>query len=233
MANGNNTVMTLSAERLQKAKRFLGYGDPQSAKIWFVGLEEHDQFERPEDIDTKLPNSTFLISDVKESGRTPIYEIMSKIVTGLLGQDWRADWWGYMFNRLFRAGGEAVQANLYPFGKSTFQCWPRLYKAWLGMTHDRYYQWIATEETGRFPLICTERARYGDPLTVCFGQSAGFRQCFNLTPMAGNPFEFHDLSRIILTPFFRYSLMSNDRIHSLIRQINERGMNPFQQQAGR
>jgi hypothetical protein len=225
-----NSAETMMVAGAQKALRFLGYGDPKSARIWFVGLEESRAFERQSDFDI-LPDTPFKAYEGCRGEATPVYVVVSKIVTGLLGQNWNATWREYRDRKLFHTNTQAVLLNLYPLGKGRLKSWPKQYFDWFKMTRDQYYSWVTDDKSGRFPHICTLRNKHRRPLTVCFGTTAwvDFRKCFTLTsPANGLPFEFHQTDRIVLTPFFRHSLMPDDRIRSLIEQINARSLNPFQ-----
>lgn len=110
-------------EQCQKLNNFKGHGNPKG-RIWFVGLEEAANFEL--NFDTILNNySTEYNSvekgsiqmDLKKYGNryTKIYDVMSKIMTGLCNPT--IDWRTYRDNLLLTEDGNEFQMNLYPLGK--------------------------------------------------------------------------------------------------------------------
>ncbi|MBU0678348.1 MAG: hypothetical protein KJ626_09535 [Verrucomicrobia bacterium] len=232
------------SDRLENALRFLGYGDPRSARLWFVGIEEALGFEKPEDLD-RIVKYPFTAYDGCAGSPTPVYAIMSQIVTGLLGQSWEDEWPAYRDRVLFSSGSEAVQANLYPLGKAHVSTWPQQYTDWLGLTADQYYAWVADENSGRFAFIRQTRSESENPLTICFGTTVwhDFTKCFALDESLffgyQDVFRFYPEERVILTPFFwtgGKKGMTYARVQKLIDLINELGMNPYmesnQQESG-
>jgi hypothetical protein len=223
------------SELLNNALRFLGYGDPRNARLWFVGIEEALGFEKPEDLD-KIVEQSFTAYDGCEGSPTPVYAIISQIVTGLLGQSWEEEWPAYRDKRLFSKGSEAVQANLYPLGKAHVNTWPKEYSDWLGLSAEQYYEWISDEISGRFAFIRQTRSEFSNPVTVCFGTTVwhDFIKCFALDESLfvgyQDVFRFYPQERVILTPFFwtgGKKGMTYARVQKLIDLINEQGMNPY------
>lgn len=219
--------------RLNNSLRFLGYGDPESAKLWFVGIEEALESES-KDLD-RIVEHPFEICDGCPGEPTRVYAIISQIVTGLRGEDWRGRWKEYRDKTLFSKGSDAVQANLYPLGKAHMSSWPAAYTA-LGLTTKKeYYKWIAGV-SGRFLHLRETRSRRDNPLTICFGTSVwpDFIECFALhkSPVIDDAFHFYPEERVILTPFFwtgGKNGMRHERVEKLIALINKREMNPYKE----
>ena len=155
----------LPQELLAVASRFLGYGDPISARIWFVGIEEADPFPTKEAI-LALPQRPFVISEVQQGVIPRVYQIIGKIMAGLRGEDWETAWYRYCTDRLFRKGSEAIQMNLYPLGKPRIQDWPASYAEWFQLSRPEYYAIV--QESDRFNNIREVCAQHVDHLTICF-----------------------------------------------------------------
>jgi hypothetical protein len=229
--------------RLDNALRFLGYGDPESAKLWFVGIEEARPFETIEELD-RVVEHPFKICAGYEGSPTRVYAIISQIVTGLFGKDWKNQWKDYREQILFSRGSEVVQANLYPLGKPRRSSWPVIYTE-IGLSHKEYYEWIAGAESKRFLLLRKTRSNHDNPLTICFGTSvwSDFIKCFALDESPFDDYQhvrFYPKERIILTPFFwtgGKKGITHVRVQQLIDLINKIEMNPYkesnQQASGR
>jgi hypothetical protein len=224
-------------EILHNAIRFLGYGDPETARLWFFGIEETLQFKSLDELMRTIKTPFEQYQGCKDS-QTTVYPIMSKVAIGLLGQNWQEQWPEYRDKKLFSTGSEVVQANLYPLGKARVSKWPDEYVEWFGLDQDQYLQWIADDNSGRFAFIRKTRSEYQNPLTICFGATVwhDFIKCFNLeySLFIGyqDLFRFYPHERVILTPFFwsgGKSGMSDALIQRFIELINHLQMNPFKE----
>lgn len=222
--------------RLDNALRFLGYGDPESAKLWFVGIEEARPFETIEELDRPVEH-LFNACNGCEGEPTRVYAIISQIVVGLLGKDWQYQWKVYRDRTLFSKGSEAVQANLYPLGKSHVSSWPEVYTE-IGLTAKKYSKWIGSGDSGRFLHLRETRRHFNNPLTICFGTSvwSDFIKCFALDASRfiayQNVFRFYPEERVILTPFFwtgGKNGMTHVRVQKLIDLIRKIEMNPYKE----
>lgn len=229
-----DTKKVYHTDRLKKLLYYLGNGDPNSAKVWFFGIEEAYVYKQLDEID-KIPevHGTY---EGHQGPHTPVYDIISKIIIGLNGRDWQKEWLEYRNHKLFSKGSEAFQGNLYPLGKRHVACWPEEYSEWFGLTKDEYYKLISNEKTGRFNYLHEKRNEYGNPLTFCFGKAFwnDFIKCFCLVNSSVTEyqklFKFYVKEKIVLTPFFLVGGrlgMNNERIGKLLNLVNESGMNPF------
>ena len=216
---------------LRNAWRFLGYGDPRSARVWFVGLEEASEFKTLEEI-RELQSRESIHCRGCPGERTAVYDIISKIVIGLRDGDFGAGWRSYRDTQLFSQDSDAFQANLYPLGKKSEADWPVLYQKWFGMSREQYYHWQQEETPHRFNHLRRRRKHHGNPLAICFGKGHWdhFRRCFAADgeqPRDVGRFRYYAESRVILTEFFRSTRMSDSEIRKLIRLISRLGLNPF------
>ena len=226
----------------------LGNGDLNTAKVWFVGIEEAAEWTKKyiDEIKKGDGNKDF---NTVESGRiaedannygnkfTKVFDIMSKIVIGLQDNDRQNNWKKYRDDKLFMAGSEALQINLYPLGKKHVGDWPQEYKEWFGFaTKEEYYKWISEDESGRFAQIREKREKHDNPLTICFGKSfwSDFIKCFNLKEYLykgyQNTFIFYEEKKVILVPFFWYggkSGMTDERTAKFLQLIDKLQLNPF------
>ena len=219
-------MAAVSSSLLERASRFLGYGDVNSARVWFIGLEEALALNDLE----SLPSEPFMPYDGCAGSPTPVYVIMSKIIVGLRGADWRNDWSIYRNERLFNKGSEAVQANLYPLGKPNMADWP--YAEKLGCSAEDYYRLLDSDEFNRFASLRELRMEHGDPLTICFGKGwwDTFASALDIDAdyvETRDPFRLYHVRRVVMTSFFApYAGMSNAKVEALLNLIKSRGLTP-------
>jgi len=228
----------------------LGNGDLNTAKVWFVGIEEAEEWteeylakiEGYENKDYNPVESGQILKQEKERSEkgekfTSVYDIMSKIVVGLQGDEWQNNWKEYRNEKLFMKGSEVFQINLYPLGKKHVEDWRQEYEEWFGFTSKKqYYEWISENKSVRFAQIRKKRKEHGNPLSICFGKSfwSDFIKCFKLeeTLYTGyqDTFIFYKEEKVILVPFFWYggkSGMTPERTAKFIEYINKLKLNPF------
>lgn len=216
-------------EHFEILNDFMGIGEPAGG-IWFVGLEEAYQWNENVEDDKKwydrYQDRYFCIEageiggSAKEYGKgfTKIYDIMSKILTGLkTNLDEFNGWKGYRDNVLFQKGSGVFQTNLYPLGKKRLAAWPPHYERIFGFGKSDINRYLSIVREQRFPKL---RAFWGKsrPLsTICFGV-AGWGDFVNLFELDKVEFREEDSIRvyerqkIIFTPFFDYRYMSHKRI---------------------
>lgn len=227
--------MVQETNRFRRLLYYLGNGDPRTAKIWFMGIEEAQAYEKLEDIDKVPKEYGTCRGHPNPRNHTPVYDIISKIITGLQGKDWKKEWVGYRNEKLFSEGSEAFQGNLYPLGKEHIEVWPENYTKWFGLNKEEYYEKIYEEKIGRFAYLRTKREEYGRPLIFCFGSSfrSDFIRCFRLNDSLHEDhqeFRFYIDEKIILNPFFWVggkTGMSNKRIERILELTNTSELNPF------
>lgn len=222
---------------LRNAWRFLGCGDPRTAKVWFVGLEESVEFQTLEEI-LKLQLEPYRTCPGRHGERTAVYVIISKIILGLRDGTFNSSWRSYRDVQLFSKGSAAFLANLYPLGKKSEADWPARYQRWFGMSREEYYRWLREDARYRFTHLRRKRRQYGNPLVICFGkgQWKNFCRCFltNDEPTRDmGRFCCYMKSRVILTEFFRSTRMPDASIKELVRFISLEGLNPFLHDAKR
>lgn len=224
--------MNSPTARFRILTEFLGNGHP-TARIWFVGLEEAYEWKRDPEQDAELyrvcaqrfacAEPGQIDSDARRYGRhyTQVYDIMSKLIVGALGDACTLDWRAYRKQRLFVTGGEAFQTNLYPLGKRSLSSWPDWYEALFGLPSLKEYRQAV--RTRRFCLLRDAHQRYEPILTICFGICGwtDFKEVFAL----GNEYELTTggcqvyASRVVLTPFFSYRFMSSQMIAALAQRL--------------
>jgi hypothetical protein len=218
---------------LLRATRFLGHGDPGTAKLWFVGLEETAPLQNISDLNA-LPAKPFITQAGCAGTTTAVYAIISKLIVRLQGDTTPDAWRSYRDNRLFSRGSEAFLTNLYPLGKKIEIDWPRQYQKWLGMTRSEYYRWIQQDASERFKFLREQHHHYGKPLTICFGKRhwPHFAKCFQLESNGFRDaarFRCYEDSGMVMTEFFRSTRMPDQSIDMLVKWINRHEMNPFRQ----
>jgi hypothetical protein len=216
---------------LLRATRFLGHGDPRSAKLWFVGLEEPLPLQTITDLN-ELPTELFSTGNGCAGSSTAVYAIISKLITSLQGDTTPNAWRSYRDKQLFSTGSEAFLANLYPLGKRIEIEWPQQYQKWLGMTRAEYYRWIQHDAPQRFNFLKEQRQYYDQPLTICFGKRhwPHFARCFQLQeePFQDTTrFRCYPSAGVIMTEFFRSTRMPGESISTLVKWINAQGLNPY------
>jgi len=217
---------------LENLSSFLGYGDKSSAKLWFAGIEEASSYKSIEDL-RNTPKKELVTFNGCKDEKTSVYIIISKIVLGLVNDEWKESWQQYRDNKLFSLKSEAAQINIYPLGKQNVQDWPDFYSEYFKLTREQYYKFIEEDKNGRFEKIYNFRTENGNPLTICFGKQFwdSFEKCFRLINHSfytfENIFRFYYDDNIIFTTFFRNNSMSNKRIEILLSKIREYKINPF------
>jgi len=214
------------------ATNFLGYGNPHNAHVWFVGLEDVRTIRSRRQLRCMPTQFNLYRSDVGEASPS-VYTVISKVMMRLKGDDRSTAWREYKTRLLFQPDGDALLANLYPLGKRVEQDWPREYQQWLNMTAQEYYAWIQSNELPRLEFLKKCRARFGEPLTICFGKNhwEHFARCFaggNDDVLHEGRFRLIPSRKLILTEFFRSTRMPDASICDLVSSINRLSINPFQ-----
>jgi len=221
-------MATVSSSLLERASRFLGYGDVESARVWFVGLEEALSLDDPDTI----PTEAFETYQGCAGSRTSVYVIISKVITGLRGREWKTEWRDYRDYRLFSPNSEAVQANLSPLGKPSTKVWLDQYESQFGFSLSQYWYRLENDEWSRFAHLRQLRGEHGNPLTICFGKGwwDTFASALDLDAdyvKTRDPFRLYHVRRVVMTPFFApYTGMSNAKVEALLNLIKNRGLTP-------
>jgi len=215
----------------KRASSFLGYGDPSSAKVWFVGLEDSVPFTTLDELH-HVPVVQYLAGTECKTSRSSVYNIMSKIIVALRGAHDVTEWRKYRDEELFMLGGDAFLVNLYPLGKPVEDSWPTQYRRWLGMSRKKYYCNVQSGKIPRFLFLRQQQRQYKAPLTICFGKNhwPHFAGCFGLDGRdccEEGRYRFYPASRFVMTEFFRSTRMSDVCIDEVVRIINEMSLNPF------
>jgi len=210
---------------------YLGYGDPRSARVWFVGLEEPQALCTPTALMQRRSRS-YQVRNGCKGAKTAVYIVISKIITGLHAQSSPAKWREYHDYQLFSAGSAVFQTNLYPLGKRSEIHWPTNYQRWFRMSRNEYYALFRNTACERFAFLRSKRAYYGNPLTICFGKGnwKQFARCFTDVDEEFSDegaFRCYRRSRIIMTEFFRHTRMPDRSVRELILLISREGWNPF------
>lgn len=225
-------------EHFEILNDFMGIGEPAGG-IWFVGLEEAYQWNENVEDDKKwydrYQDRYFCIEageiggSAKEYGKgfTKIYDIMSKILTGLkTNPDEFNGWKGYRDNVLFQKGSGVFQTNLYPLGKKRLAEWPPHYERIFGFGKSGMDRYLSIVREQRFPKLRAFWEESRPFSTICFGV-AGWVDFGRLFELGAEEFEEEDLVRIykkrkiIFTPFFDYRHMSHKRIGRMVNHLKD------------
>jgi len=240
-------------ERLIRASRFLGWGDPTSAKVWFIRDDSPIEYESPEKLDDEflLPDAD-LVSEPKPWrrspvtskwpwGRSPIPRALSRVLIGLQEgvdalSDGRDNRFGtYADLELFAPSSCALFSFLYPLGWRTYEKnWPDRYRDWFGLTHAEYRDRVA-RGFGRYDRIWTTWKRNSPPLTICWPKRswADHVACLNLgdrPSVTEGPFVLYPDDGVVLSPFIA-SMNSWEKalenVRALVETVRSHDMNPF------
>jgi len=234
-----NSATKLNKKILRRhATKFLGYGDPEYAKLWFVGLEDVTPLNSRAEL-RQLPTLPYVYDATERNARPPaVYTVISKVVTQLKGDTKHNTWRTYRTEVLFKAKSDAFLVNLYPLGKRVEEEWPKIYQKWFDMTRDAYYRWLQYGNVQRFAFLRKSRIAYYEPLTICFGKNHWhhFARCFaadNEPCVLVDRFQVFQSRKLFMTEFFRSTRMSDESIIKLVDTINAMDMNPFRRNRNR
>jgi uncharacterized protein len=220
---------SLTDEHWQKLLSFKGYGDP-AGPFWFIGIEERGSgtpvdlsaratFREIEDL--ALIHSSPPLGPV--TGLIPTWGTMSKIVLRLKGEpDWpdREICRRYQSQSLGRPDGETFLTELLPLPKASEsdfpEWWP--FSSWEDYAHEVLPRRIKMIRR----LFETHRPRF----VFCYGKSywSYHQKIFpetNFIPILAGKMQMGEVagSKIALTPFFAWFLMTNTLIDEMVNQI--------------
>ena len=223
-------------EHFEILNNFMGIGEPAGG-IWFVGLEEAYQWNKNVEDDKKwydrYKDRYFCIEtgeidrSAKEYGKgfTKIYDIMSKILTGLkTNPDEFNGWKRYRAKVLFQKGSGVFQTNLYPLGKKRLAEWPPHYERIFGFGKNDIDRYLSIVREQRFPKLRAFWKKSRPLSTICFGV-AGWGDFVNLFELDKEEFMEEDSIRVykkqktIFSPFFDYRHMSHKRISRIVNDL--------------
>lgn len=217
---------------------FMGIGEPAGG-IWFVGLEEAYQWKKNVEDDKKWYDryrDRYFCIEVGEiegsaiaygRGFTKIYDIMSKILTGLENDSDEYDGWKrYRANVLFQKGSGVFQANVYPLGKKSLDEWPAHYEEIFGFGKTDIKKYLSIVREQRFPRLRAFWKESSPLSTICFGV-AGWGDFAKLFELDNEEFEEEDSIRVyekrrfIFTPFLDYRHMGHRRINRVVNSLKD------------
>lgn len=218
----------------EAVSRILFEGDVSPNGLCFVGLEGAAQCDDEELARCRatqswhrdVPPGAIAEARARLGHRryTKVYEIMAKLIvqsglaTGFRDHEHEA----YLVQRLFQPGSKVSQANLFPLGKPRFNNdIPSSTRDLLGLgdvTPAAYKEFV---QQHRFPELRKRWAEINPQLTICFGKGSrsDFEQAFGVDAAIAEcvgPFLVYEAERpIVITPFFKYTLMGGDSIREL------------------
>lgn len=206
---------------------FKGFGNP-NGKIWFVGLEEAANFENGNEKTMERYSSEYyavepgsIEIEAKSNGKkyTPVYGIMSKIMTGLFPT---TNWSTYWRESLLTKNGNEFQMNLYPLGKENLKSWPEFYERKFGFKDKQEY--LDKVKRERFPKLFEFWKQHAPEFTICFGigNIEDFKDTFHLgagTPLRESNLMLFEKAKILITPFFDNRFMGQAKIDEAIKII--------------
>lgn len=194
---------------------YLGWGDPGEKGIWFVGIEEADEWGKPEkgyheenemeELDRARKqierfkdftkggwySCDTTDADYKPTG-TPVFRNIAQIVCKFSASE--RDLRRYREDHLFREGCRVFQANLFPLGKPKSTDWPELYKQLFGYGKDDIKLYEKEVEKTRFGKMFQRWSESKPQATICLGR--GYVDKFK--NLFGLPEQFKDLHPYIL-----------------------------------
>jgi hypothetical protein len=210
-----------------------GFGNP-NGRYWFIGVEEGGggtidelivrgtQYQPIDDLHHVNEIDGCPSVDLS-SHITPTWIIMSKIVRCISGEpDWRdrAAALAYQATRLGRANGDTFLAEVLPLPVPTRDKWP--YPT-LWPTREEYEDEVIGMRCELLRVLFDE---YRPRLVVCYGKRDWLRHQAIFNDVAFTAFSDGKMRRgsvgastIVLTPFFHYWLMTNDRICALAAEL--------------
>jgi hypothetical protein len=214
-------------KQFQILNNFKGFGNP-NGKIWFIGLEEAANFEN--NLDQVLKDYSKEImpfekgsierdSNKLRNSYTKVYDIMSKIMTGLFPS---TDWRTYRNNLLLTNEGNEFQMNLYPLGKKSLNIWPEFFERQFDFKSKQDYQKIV--QTDRFSTLYNFWKLNSPEFTICFG--IGHVEDFKSALRLGKELELKESNfflfpkeKVLITPFFDNRNMGQEKINKTIITI--------------
>jgi hypothetical protein len=227
------SIANLTHEQWQKLLNFKGYGNP-GGPLWFVGIEEYgptDPQQLAENLRTRIA-----FRDVEDlpavhaapplgpvAGLIPTWATMSKIVLRLRREpDWpdREICRRYQSEELGRLDGETFLTELLPLPKPSDVHFPEW---WPWPSWDEYAKQALPRRVDMIrKLFEANRPR----LVFCYGKSYWnyHRKIFpeaKFIPILAGKMQIAELaeSRIVLTPFFAWFLMTNTLIDEMAKEI--------------
>lgn len=206
---------------------FKGFGNP-NAKIWFVGLEEATDFENHYDkllIEYSKEYFPFEKGEIEKDSLkfgnkyTSVYDIMSKIATGLNDE---TNWKTYRNNSLLTTDGDEFQMNLYPLGKKHLHLWSDFYQDKFGFKDKNEY--LENVRDNRFQELFKHWNIHSPKFTICFGKgnTSEFKKLFKVTneiSLDNGNLLFFPIEKVVMTPFFHNGHMSMKRIKEVVKLI--------------
>ena len=217
---------------LPLVNELLGWGDDQ-ARVWFVGIEEHDEWTESTFMGLATKRRPFLhLSEPANSHQINQFCAEICLVLGGLAIPSDQQREAYRRDHLWRDGSGTCHANLRPLGKNNLVAWPKLC-AKLFQSQDEYHAWVVEV---RYPYIASAFFNNNNSkLAICFGKRNWFKAAFGLT---GSPdlvltwrpskavrtvkfFGFKD-KMLVLAPFFGRGWMGYEFARNIGHEIVNR-----------
>lgn len=207
---------------------YLGWGDPSEGGIWFVGIEEAEEWgiveeDYPEEAqkdqlerariqikrgDQRLQDGWYEYSKWKsKEGKSHVLKVIAEISSELSGSG--SSLVDYKKDRLWRAGYKVFQTNLYPLGKPTTSSWLPHYKKLFHLGPEDLSQYEEKVKK-RLDKIKERWVESKPQATVCFGTSSQYKDKFQRCFLDGLGFP--------LTEHLTYRIYFNDARRILICQ---------------
>ena len=223
-------------EQFQEALRSFGHGDPDNARILFLGIDDGYGVTEPDDLVDFHTGSSFCAPG--EIDRTAQTSIIARIITALQNPDHPADWKEYRRTRLCTQGSEAFLAYMFPIGRDTQEGWPTEYETEFGMFSNDYYAYVLRDRPGRLGLIDKLWSNGRFRLLVFFGMSErtrtywkAFIAYFGLESEIfigmGERIRIYTKQQIVMLPPLTNASLTKPRLEAVVSLILENGLNPF------
>lgn len=145
-------------DNLKYLNRFLGYGNPWTARIFFFGIEEHGEFTYEEFIERKNENCRYKIPDISPSnGRTE--HIQSSLTYRILSQvlHFQMPCTEEEFKIGFNVPNYMFCSNLYPIGSSRESYWSNTNIIITGYQRKSRFKRDCLDGTGNFQGITSRK----------------------------------------------------------------------------
>lgn len=227
-------------QEFEIVNKVLGWGDhgsPERRSIWFVGIEEADCIK--EEYVKKLGANPLEFQpadrDFSKLGRkgTQIREVMARILCSVSQEYCQIEgekaWKCYKAEKLWAPKSRTCQINLYPLGKPKQNKWVKecKYEELFGFGEQDWKIYKACVAKTRFKKIKEAWDKYNPQATICFGTTEweNHRTIFKLQQSSPDKYfngdiEVYQPERVILTPFFAYGHVSDEKADSIAKVLN-------------
>jgi len=210
---------------LEKRSFHLGLGDPDSASLLFIGVEqggEHSELGEEEE-DSQSEITQWDLNDRKKKW-SYVWTAIAKSVRWLYHHN---DYKKYMHSGLFRFGCHEVLVDLFPLAKPGKRKWPYdesisqiEYRNWLDENLESRYQRILAVHknmANRIATICFGKGNWKDHVKCLGLENSHYRKLGDKR----SELRVYAEENTILAPFFGNGCMPDKLLMSVISEIRK------------